>query len=101
MDVDRDADDPPGPGGLAPVAAIQALGRFGKAPLQVSFSGEGSTDTDGQIVAYEWDFGDGSPRVQGATATHTFTRKGSFEVSLKVTDSQGFVGYAMVRVGVR
>jgi hypothetical protein len=91
----------PEPGGLAPVAAIQALGRFGKAPLQVSFSGEGSSDPDSQIVSYEWDFGDGSPRVQGATATHTFTRQGSFEVSLKVMDSQGFVGYAVVRVGVR
>jgi hypothetical protein len=91
----------PAPGGLAPVAAIQALGRFGKAPLQVSFSGEGSSDPDSQIVSYEWDFGDGSPRVQGATASHTFTRKGSFDVTLKVMDSQGFVGYAVVRVGVR
>jgi len=43
----------------------------------LTFSAAGSTDPDGAITLYEWDFGDGSttPTVEGAdkvTVTHTF-----------------------------
>jgi YD repeat-containing protein len=59
----------------------------------VSFNGSGSTDPDGTVVKYEWDFnGDGTFETStGATATTTkaFATAGSFNVGLRVTDNNG------------
>lgn len=54
------------------------------------FSGAGSSDTDGRIVSYQWDFGDGKTAA-GHRATHTYTRDGSYQVTLTVTDDRGAV----------
>ena len=65
------------PGALqAPVARLSANPPQGTAPLPVQFDGRQSTDTDGQLVSYAWDFGDGStPVVGGAdTVAHTQCR---------------------------
>ena len=51
----------------------------------VQFDGTGSTDPDGTIVSYSWDFGDGATGT-GATPTHTYTATGTFTVTLTVTD---------------
>jgi large repetitive protein len=49
-----------------------------------------SYDPDGTIVQTEWDFNnDGTFETQGNTATHTFTRQGSFPVTIRVTDNSG------------
>src|SRR3989454_5029255 len=60
-----------------------------------------STDSDGTITNYSWDFGDGSPIVTGATATsaiHDYATSGrtpgKFAATLRVTDSQGATGTA-------
>jgi len=59
----------------------------------VSFNGSGSTDPDGTIAKYEWDFdGNGSYETStGATATtsKTFATAGSVTVGLRVTDNNG------------
>ncbi len=52
---------------------------------EVIFDGGGSTDSDGRITRYEWDFGDGN-RGEGQTVTHVYARPGSYEVALVVTD---------------
>jgi cyclophilin family peptidyl-prolyl cis-trans isomerase/chitodextrinase len=52
------------------------------------FSGTRSTDPDGFIERYDWDFGDGSHGT-GATIEHQFTRTGRFVVRLTVTDDRG------------
>ena len=52
----------------------------------VSFDASGSTDPDGTITAYKWDFGDGKSGV-GASTTHTYVSKGNFNVILTVTDN--------------
>ncbi|CAM2069668.1 PKD domain-containing protein [Sulfidibacter corallicola] len=62
-----------------------------QAPIEgetVFFSGTGSTDPDGTILDYEWDFGDGT-FAAGATAEHRYERSGTFVVSLRVRDNQG------------
>jgi PKD repeat protein len=43
------------------------------------------------IVNYQWDFGDGSPKVNmpSAVTSHEFTVVNSYTVTLEVTDSQG------------
>lgn len=47
----------------------------------VSFDGRGST---GSPTIYQWTFGDGTPTVDGAQATHTFANGGTFQVTLSV-----------------
>lgn len=53
------------------------------------FSGTGSTDPDGYIVSYVWDFGDGSEPGYGPTVSHTYLPGQVYTVTLTVTDNQG------------
>ncbi|MEC5180616.1 PKD domain-containing protein [Arthrobacter sp. CG_A4] len=56
--------------------------------LDGSFDATASGDTDGQIVGYSWDFGDGSTGT-GATAFHSYASAGTYSVALTVTDDRG------------
>jgi PKD repeat protein len=49
-----------------------------------------STDVDGTIVTYDWDFGDG-PHGSGATTSHVYPTGGTYPVTLTVTDNDGDV----------
>jgi len=56
----------------------------------VQFDGTLSSDFDGEIVAYAWDFdGDGEPDASGSVAEHAFAEPGVYAVSLTVTDDAG------------
>ena len=67
-----------------PVADIDADVTSGYAPLKVTFKGSG-TDTDGNIVSYDWNFGDGEISNL-KNPIHTFQDPGSYTVTLLVTD---------------
>ncbi|MFH0834107.1 MAG: PKD domain-containing protein [Patescibacteria group bacterium] len=54
-----------------------------------TFDGSRSTDQDGELTAFEWDFGDGSPTSKSAKATHIYQKVGQYLVKLKVTDNSG------------
>jgi len=54
----------------------------------VTFDGSGSYDIDGTIIAYDWDFGDGSTGT-GVTTTHAYGVAGTYTVILTVTDNGG------------
>lgn len=54
----------------------------------VEFDGSGSSDPDGTIVDYQWDFGDGGT-ASGETAAHTYAAPGVYTVTLTVTDDSG------------
>ncbi|HEX4282800.1 MAG TPA: PKD domain-containing protein [Solirubrobacteraceae bacterium] len=56
-----------------------------------TFDATGSTDSLGPITDYSWNFGDGSSKDAGATATttHSYTQRGSYAVALTVTNSYG------------
>lgn len=56
--------------------------------LGCSFDGTGSTDSDGSISSYAWDFGDGNT-ASGSTASHTYAAGGTYTVTLTVTDDAG------------
>ncbi len=57
--------------------------------LQASFDGSGSSDPDGTIASYAWDFGDSTPDGSGATPSHTYAAAGTYTVKLTVTDNKG------------
>ena len=52
------------------------------------FDGTGSSDPDGVIVAYDWDFGDGNIG-SGPNPSHTYAADGIYTVSLAVADDAG------------
>jgi len=54
----------------------------------VTFDASGSSDTEGTITAFEWDFGDGETAAE-AKATHIFATPGVYTVTLRVADGQG------------
>jgi RHS repeat-associated protein len=47
-----------------------------------------SADSDGSIISYQWDFGDGSTG-SGRNPAHSYAQEGVYNVSLTVTDSGG------------
>lgn len=49
---------------------------------------DGSTDSDGRIVSWMWDFGDGA-RSEEQNPAHAFARKGGSKVTLTVRDDDG------------
>ena len=53
-----------------------------------SFDGTNSSDPDGSIASYAWNFGDGTTG-SGATPTHHYNQAGTYTVSLAVTDNRG------------
>jgi len=73
---------------IAPTAVISANPTSGTAPLAINFDASSSTDSDGTVTSYSWDFGDGSPIDTSATPNHTFSSVGTFQVSLIVTDDK-------------
>ena len=56
--------------------------------LACSFDGSTSSDADGTIVSYSWDFGDGNI-ASTATASNTYAANGSYTATLTVTDNEG------------
>jgi hypothetical protein len=55
---------------------------------EFNFDASCSFDTDGSIVSYSWNFGDGSGDV-GPFVSHVFEAPGTFHVTLTVTDNNG------------
>lgn len=75
------------PENQAPVASFtsSAVG------LAASFDGSASSDAEGLLTAYEWNFGDGHTGT-GAAASHTYDAAGTYSVTLTVTDEAGATG---------
>lgn len=90
----------PDTGAAAPQAALTAGTLSGVAPLATNFDGRNSSDADGSIVSYAWNFGDGST-ASGDAVAHTYTSAGTFTVTLTVTDDQGLTDTDSVVVNVQ
>nr|WP_269779424.1 PKD domain-containing protein [Propioniciclava soli] len=69
---------------VAPVASFTAA----KQGLALAVDGSASSDADGSVASYAWDFGDGQTDA-GATAQHAYAAAGSYTVMLTVTDNKG------------
>ncbi|MCA0297012.1 MAG: PKD domain-containing protein [Actinobacteria bacterium] len=67
--------------------------------LKADLSATGSSDPDGTITAYQWDFGDTTTGT-GPTTSHTYTTAGTYTVTLTVTDNNGATDTATRQVSV-
>ena len=75
------------PVGTAPTASFAAE----VTGAAVAVDGSASTDPDGPVAGWAWDFGDGATGT-GKTASHTYTASGTYLVKLTVTDGSGATG---------
>jgi large repetitive protein len=75
---------PPPPANQPPTAAFTST----TSREVASFDGSGSSDPDGTLASYAWDFGDGV-RGSGRTTQHSYAAEGTYQVTLTVTDDQG------------
>lgn len=74
-----------------PPAANAGPDQTGVVNSSLGFDGSTSSDLDGTIVSYAWDFGDGYS-ASGAIVSHTYSAAGSYTVSLTVIDDDGATG---------
>ena len=74
----------PPPDNQAPVAGFSQVCTL----LSCVFT-DASTDTDGTIASWHWDFGDGAIADVQAPPAHLYAAAGDKTVSLKVTDNEG------------
>ncbi|WP_179957574.1 basic secretory protein-like protein [Exilibacterium tricleocarpae] len=71
----------------APVARVNGP-YSGTVDSVVRFRSTGTSDPDGSIISYQWDFGDGNTS-DDANPEHTYTTKGTYTVALTVLDDSG------------
>jgi chitodextrinase len=67
--------------------------------LDCTFDGNGSSDPDGTVNEYIWEFGDGTSAA-GAVAGHGYAIPGTYAVLLTVTDDDGATGSSQQNVTV-
>ena len=81
------------PTGTPPDAVLVANPDHGDAPgLEVTWDASGSTDSDGEIVQYDWDMDyDGTYEIEdgGATQLATYDTPGVYTVKVRVVDNDG------------
>lgn len=82
-----------------PQAAFTTTPDTGTAPLTVVFDASNSSDADGIIQAYTWDFGDGDIS-SGQVVSHTFTTAGTFTATLLVVDDRGAADVSSTTINV-
>lgn len=70
----------------------------GKAPLEVAFECDLMEEID--QPKYEWDFGDGSPKVNESHPKHTYQKAGQYTAICRVTDPTGGQGEDSVVIDV-
>jgi len=77
---------------------------YGAAPLAVTFDISGSSDPDGEIVSFTFDFGDGTDPVEGTDLSqpieHTYTTAGSYRAKVTVVDNNAKTGSIMLAIMV-
>ena len=84
-----------GVGGLAFVPDQSPLASFAppvkaRPGVPAAFSGSASSDPDGTVAGYAWQFGDGDTASGPAAAVaHTYAQPGSYKAILTVTDNEG------------
>lgn len=87
-----------------PTAVINLSPPTGAVGQVISFLGNNSTPAPGRtLVTYTWNFGDGSAVVSGpqSVVAHTYGAKGTFTITLLVTDDQGNQNLATASITIQ
>ena len=87
------------PGNQSPIASLSFAPEDVYVNVEITFDASASSDPDGRIVTYEWDFGDGSIE-SGQIAKHTYASEGQYDAALKVTDDDGKTAVVNAKVAV-
>lgn len=91
-----------GGGNTAPTASVTASSTTVTTGETVTFDASGSSDSDGSIARYEWDFtSDGTVDASGQTVIHSYTSVGDYIVILTVTDDAGATASATTTISVQ
>ena len=77
----------PSPINRAPMAAFTISSNPASVGTNLTFNASTSSDPDGNVLTYAWNFGDSSTAT-GVTASHAFASTGSFTVTLTVSDGK-------------
>lgn len=92
---------------VAPLPAnqIPPIAQFAVASngLSVGVDASLSTDPDGTITTYAWNFGDpnsSTNTASGKTATHTYGATGTYTVTLVVTDNTGLTATSQQKANI-
>ncbi len=80
-----------------PVAGLQVSSTSGSVPLKVTLDASASTDQDGDELAFSWDFGNGQTG-SGEVIEHTYNVAGEYNIVLTVTDGNGGMDQAEVKI---
>jgi PKD repeat protein len=59
--------------------------------LTAALDATASSDTDGSIASYSWNFGDGATGT-GTKVSHSYAAAGTYTITLTVTDNKGATG---------
>jgi len=82
-----------------PVALASTDVVVGQVPLSVNFAASDSYDPDGNIISYNWTFGDGESSDE-IYPNHTYVQPGIYTVQLTVTDSDEAIGTTSLEIVV-
>ncbi len=81
------------------LASIRATPTYGTVPLTVAFAGGGIDAAGNQLVAFNWNFGDGKTG-SGSNPTHTYNSPGNYTARVTVTDGHGNTAQAAIGITV-
>lgn len=84
---------------LSPVPIIEINEIIANEDDELFFNGSSSYDSDGEIIDYHWDFGDGVTG-EGSSILHTFTASGDYPVTLTVEDDNNAVSVTTINVRI-
>ena len=83
-----------------PVATFVANPVTDAVPLTVEFDATAAFDPNGQVVGYEWDFGDNSYSDGGAMVNHLFPDAGVYTAKITATGDEGNTDIQEIRITV-
>lgn len=85
---------------LPPSANFTSDAQIAPPGQDIQFDASSSTDGDGTISRYLWDFGDGVRFIEGVKPTHSFTKEGEYIVTLAATDNDGLTDATAITITI-